>query len=87
MITNPEYEYSDAPGNYTFGAIGFEIWQVTAGTVFDSLLLTTDINELYIHGNETMESIKREKETISNSVEESEFDEVEEEEEVEKDEL
>lgn len=32
MISNPEYEYSDTPGNYTFGAIGFEIWSATTLT-------------------------------------------------------
>lgn len=72
LIANPEYEYSDSAGNYTFGAIGFEIWQVKAGTVFDSILLTQEVEELYEHGNKTMESIAREKSVYEQKKEEKE---------------
>jgi len=60
-ITNPAYVFSDTAANYTFGAVGFEIWQVKAGTVFDSIILTQYIDDIYKYGNETLESMEREK--------------------------
>lgn len=43
MIANPDY----APGTYakyaSLGYIGFELWTVNAGSVFDNVLVTDDI--------------------------------------------
>ena len=42
-IDNPEYE-ADA-NLYKFddiGAVGFDLWQVKAGTIFDNILVTDD---------------------------------------------
>lgn len=61
LIANPEYEFDDTMGNYTFGAIGFEVWQVKAGTAFDSILFTNDVEELYTWGNKSQEVVKQEK--------------------------
>jgi len=39
-VPNPKlYEYS------SFGAVGLEIWQVKAGTIFDNILVTDSIDE------------------------------------------
>ena len=45
-IPNPDYTEDDSI--YAFpdiGAIGFELWQVKAGTIFDNILVTDDISE------------------------------------------
>ncbi|XP_052776647.1 calreticulin-like [Mya arenaria] len=43
-IDNPEYEADDSLYKYSdFGAIGFDLWQVKSGTIFDNVLITDDI--------------------------------------------
>ena len=45
-IDNPDYTADDSI--YTFsdiGAVGFELWQVKAGTIFDNIIVTDDIKE------------------------------------------
>ena len=45
-IANPEYTADDSI--YAFpdvGAVGFELWQVKAGTIFDNIIVTDDIKE------------------------------------------
>lgn len=45
-IANPEYKEDAAI--YAFddiGAVGFELWQVKAGTIFDNIIVTDDISE------------------------------------------
>merc|ERR1711970_581234 len=42
-IANPEYEDDDALYKYAdFGFIGFDLWQVKAGTIFDNVIVTDD---------------------------------------------
>merc|ERR1712167_416371 len=38
-ITNPEYEDED------FGFLGFDLWQVKGGTIFDNIIITDDKSE------------------------------------------
>jgi len=46
QIANPEYKSDDTLYHYkSIGAIGFEIWQVKAGTVFDNILVTDSVEE------------------------------------------
>ncbi|EGD73071.1 calreticulin [Salpingoeca rosetta] len=43
MIENPEYEPNDSLYAYdSFGVLGFDLWQVKAGTIFDDVLITDD---------------------------------------------
>merc|ERR1711896_19193 len=45
-IANPEYE--DDNGLYKFadfGFLGFDLWQVKGGTIFDNIILTDDASE------------------------------------------
>jgi calreticulin len=43
-IANPDYVHDDALYAYEdFGAIGFDLWQVKSGTIFDDVLLTDDL--------------------------------------------
>merc|ERR1711945_20297 len=45
-IANPEYEDDDAVYKYAdFGFIGFDLWQVKGGTIFDNVIVTDDVAE------------------------------------------
>merc|ERR1712076_302637 len=42
-IDNPEYEDDDSVYKYAdFGFLGFDLWQVKAGTIFDNVIVTDD---------------------------------------------
>merc|ERR1711861_44550 len=45
-IANPEYEDEDSVYKYAdFGFIGFDLWQVKGGTIFDNVIITDDKGE------------------------------------------
>merc|ERR1711957_1096579 len=45
-IANPEYEEDDQLYKYSdFGFIGFDLWQVKGGTIFDNVVITDDKSE------------------------------------------
>merc|ERR1712087_847993 len=45
-IANPEYVDDDALYSYAdFGFIGFDLWQVKGGTIFDNIVITDDAAE------------------------------------------
>merc|ERR1712061_61566 len=45
-IANPEYVDDDALGQYAdFGFLGFDLWQVKGGTIFDNVIVTDDVAE------------------------------------------
>merc|ERR1719229_1392593 len=45
-IANPEYEDDDALYKYDdFSFIGFDLWQVKGGTIFDNVIITDDKSE------------------------------------------
>merc|ERR1711997_515978 len=45
-IANPEYEDDDAVYKYSdFGFLGFDLWQVKGGTIFDNVIITDDVAE------------------------------------------
>jgi len=45
-IANPEYVDDDALGQYAdFGFLGFDLWQVKGGTIFDNVIITDDVAE------------------------------------------
>jgi len=53
-IDNPEYKADEFLYRYTsIGAIGFDLWQVKSGTIFDNILLTDDEKYAEQVGNET----------------------------------
>ncbi len=55
-IDNPEYEPDDALYKYDdFGVIGFDLWQVKSGTIFDNVLITDDEEYATQFGKETFE--------------------------------
>eukprot|EP00928_Gymnodinium_smaydae_P080748 TRINITY_DN6438_c0_g1_i7.p1 TRINITY_DN6438_c0_g1~~TRINITY_DN6438_c0_g1_i7.p1 ORF type:complete len:391 (-),score=138.30 TRINITY_DN6438_c0_g1_i7:243-1415(-) len=45
-IANPEYQDDDELYKYAdFGFIGFDLWQVKGGTIFDNVIVTDDVAE------------------------------------------
>merc|ERR1711972_821455 len=45
-IANPEYEDDETVYKYAdFGFIGFDLWQVKGGTIFDNIIITDDAAE------------------------------------------
>merc|ERR1711874_451398 len=45
-IANPEYVDDDSVYSYAdFGFLGFDLWQVKAGTIFDNIIITDDTAE------------------------------------------
>merc|ERR1712187_60479 len=45
-IANPEYEDDDQVYKYDdFGILGFDLWQVKGGTIFDNVIITDDVAE------------------------------------------
>merc|ERR1712087_875456 len=45
-IANPEYEDDDKLYRYdAFGFVGFDLWQVKGGTIFDNVIITDDVSE------------------------------------------
>merc|ERR1711933_127050 len=45
-IANPEYEDDDSVYKFdNFGFLGFDLWQVKGGTIFDNIILTDDVAE------------------------------------------
>merc|ERR1712110_643342 len=45
-IDNPEYEDDNNVYKYDdFGFIGFDLWQVKGGTIFDNIVITDDLAE------------------------------------------
>merc|ERR1712018_804648 len=55
-IDNPEYNADDAKDIAKFDEvckIGFDLWQVKSGTIFDNILITDDVDEAKKIGDET----------------------------------
>merc|ERR1712238_270655 len=45
-IANPDYSDDDALYKYAdFGFLGFDLWQVKGGTIFDNVIVTDDVSE------------------------------------------
>jgi len=45
-IANPEFVEDEALGQYAdFGFLGFDLWQVKGGTIFDNVIVTDDVAE------------------------------------------
>merc|ERR1711957_125909 len=45
-VANPEYEEDGKLYKYdAFGFIGFDLWQVKGGTIFDNIIVTDDVVE------------------------------------------
>ncbi|XP_071799834.1 calreticulin-like [Asterias amurensis] len=86
-IDNPEYEADDALYQYEdFGVIGFDLWQVKSGTIFDNVLITDDVTLAEKQANELWKPTKEGEKTMKDKQDEEEKQKREEEEKKMKDE-
>merc|ERR1711865_129686 len=72
-IANPEYVDDDSMYQMVdSAAVGFDLWQVKAGTIFDNIIVTDDVQEAEAYLEETFGANK--------AAEKKMFDEIKEEE-------
>jgi calreticulin len=72
-IDNPEYEANDKLYSYSdFGAVGLDLWQVKAGTIFDNFLITDDAAYAATVGSETWGKTKDAEKKMKDSQDEEE---------------
>merc|ERR1711948_83669 len=79
-IANPEYEDDDKLYKYDdFGFIGFDLWQVKGGTIFDNIIITDDKSEAEVFAKKwkalsEVEKAKKKEEEDSKKAEEKKDD-------------
>merc|ERR1712159_162802 len=79
-IANPEYVDDDAVYKYDdFGFIGFDLWQVKGGTIFDNIIITDDVAEADVFAKKwkelsEVEKAKKKEEDDSKKTEEKKDD-------------
>jgi calreticulin len=61
-IDNPEYKVDNEIYAYDFSRVGFDLWQVKSGTIFDDILITDDIKVAAKQREEALELANKEKE-------------------------
>jgi len=72
-IDNPEYKPDDAIYKYdNIGHVGFEIWQVKAGTIFDNILVTDSEEEASKHAADYFEKTKGPEKKMKEGIDEEE---------------
>merc|ERR1712071_630095 len=87
QIDNPAYKEDDTIGQFeNVGHVGFEIWQVKSGTIFDNILVTDDIAEAEKEAKEVFEVTKEGEKKMKDKQDEEERKKQEEEEKKKKEE-
>lgn len=72
-IDNPEYVADDKLYKYdNIGAIGFDLWQVKSGTIFDNVLITDDETYAETYGEETWGATKEPEKAMKEKFDEEE---------------
>lgn len=72
-IDNPEYSADADLYKYDdIGAVGFEIWQVKSGTIFDNIIVTDDVAEAEAFAKETFEATKDAEKKAKDKIDEEE---------------
>jgi len=57
LIDNPKYVADDKLYSYEkFSTVGFDVWQVKSGTIFDNILITDDVEYATQHAEKTWKS-------------------------------
>jgi len=66
LVANPEYKEDSALAARCVdcGMVGFELWQVKAGTIFDDIIVTDSLEEAKAFAQETF-FVKKDKETAA----------------------
>ncbi|CAH1243613.1 CALR [Branchiostoma lanceolatum] len=86
-IDNPEYTADDKIYRYEdIGAVGFDLWQVKSGTIFDNILVTDDADHAEEVGKELWEKTKDGEKKMKDEQDEEERQKREEEDKARKDE-
>merc|ERR1712146_241674 len=57
-IDNPEFKEDPTLHEFTFGGIGFELWQTKAGSLFDNIIITDSWDEAKKYAEETWSATK-----------------------------
>jgi len=57
-IDNPEFKEDPTLHEFTFGGIGFELWQTKAGSLFDNIIVTDSWDEAKAFAEETWSAAK-----------------------------
>merc|ERR1711966_250495 len=52
-IDNPEFKEDPTLHEFTFGGLGFELWQTKAGSLFDNIIVTDSWDEAKAYAEET----------------------------------
>lgn len=72
-IDNPDYAADEFLYRYKdIGAVGFDLWQVKSGTIFDNILLTDDEKYAEEVGNETWGKTKEPEQKAKEKIDEEE---------------
>ncbi|WP_395241763.1 hypothetical protein, partial [Salmonella sp. s51933] len=80
-IDNPDYAPDDALYKYDdIGILGFDLWQVKSGTIFDNVMVTDSVAEAEEFSKETFEKTKEGEKKMKDKQDEKESKEREEEE-------
>merc|ERR1712002_922397 len=70
-IDNPDYAPDDTLYKFDdIGHVGFEIWQVKSGTIFDNILVTDDVSEAEAFAKETFDVTKGEEKKMKDKQDE-----------------
>ncbi|CAM4760113.1 unnamed protein product [Rotaria magnacalcarata] len=78
MIDNPEYKgvwkarQIDNPAYKDLGIIGFDLWQVKSGTIFDNIIITDSVKRAEDFGNETWGKTKDAEKKMKDTQDEAE---------------
>ena len=89
-IDNPDYKEDPTLHEFTFGGVGFELWQTKGGSLFDNIIVTDSWDEAKAFAEETWTATKDAEKAAKEEADkpaETEDAEAEEEDEDEKDEL
>merc|ERR1719318_888049 len=74
-IDNPEYAADDSLYKFdNIGLIGFEIWQVKSGTIFDNILVSDSVAEAEEFAKQTFEVTKGDEKKMKDKLHEEEDD-------------
>ena len=71
-IDNPDYFYDDAVYHVCnpCQAVGFELWQVKSGTIFDDIIITDSLEEAEEFAEETWAARKDDEKAMFDKIEE-----------------
>ncbi|KAJ3067886.1 calreticulin 3 [Rhizoclosmatium hyalinum] len=83
-IDNPEYKEDAEIYHYTNAHVGFDLWQVKSGTIFDNIIVTDSIAEAEKFGKKTWADLKEKEQSAKDKLDEKERKEAEEKAEKEK---